>query len=201
MLTTRLEDFIKIYQNNIGESDLVYIEQSYKSWIHNQELYHSEEGADMRKRYEYLIFNDYPTAESWITHVKSEIEHKRIMYEAQKTHMAMSWYEREMVGSPIKDIMIKAFIKDEKGIKIRDDLLAWDITANMMFCAIKHFSVYAKLSTSNIIDEKIDEFIEKNKSSLNAMGRGVCADGGRVFRTIFWVCGAFQREFKENGKY
>ena len=112
-----LEEFNNIYQSTIGETNFSLVEKSYNNWKDSQERYHSKEGAELREKHgKVLIWNDHSTAESWINNVKSNIEHDKAMDKAQREYFALPWYERELQGSPIKDIMIDAFIKDEKGM-------------------------------------------------------------------------------------
>ena len=92
----------------------------------------------------------------------------------------------------IRDKLIEAFINNQEGEKIRSDLCVWNITSPVLFDAIKHFAPY--ISDRQFTDEEIKAFLYRNKETIGAFGNGVAGDGGRVFRTLKWVCTLFYKE-------
>lgn len=184
-----LEEFGKIYAFHFGENvSHSEVERSYKYWVDYQTR--SDNTPPEEKKKPYVIWEEFPTAESWIVHKKKDMEARIAASKATQEWFAKPWYERETDGVVIQTQLIDAFIKDLKGIEIRHSLCVWDLEATDLFEAIKHFSTFVGVSEVNI-DNRVKDFIERNKDILNGWGVGICGDGGRVLRTLSIACYLF----------
>ena len=184
--------YMEVY--NIHDTPISVIKNSYDSWIHYQEWAVSDEE---KKKYTYVIWEDFPTALSWLEHQKKKEEERIKQRNSYMEFLKKPWYEREVYDSPIKDKLIAAFINNEEGEKIRETLLLWDIPLDDLIPAIKHFSKFMPIPQENI-DEIVVEFLKEKKDLIKPWLVGICSDGGRVFRTLEVVCNLFSKKLKES---
>ena len=194
MTKIELPEFAQIYQDIFGEESFNTISDSYNSWIRYQEDYESKTEEE-RNKYKYVIWENFPEAHLWIFKKKKDYEERLQQSLAMLAYNRLPWYERILTedgNCKIKDKSIDAIITNKQGEDIRVSLCRWDIEASELFLAIKHFIPYVTEQT--VTDVQITEFLTKFKEELNYMGRGVCADGGRVLRTLKWACQLFMKE-------
>ena len=169
--------------------------KSYDAWIRYQEWAEGVTDKDDKEKYKYVIWDDFPTAESWILHDKKKLEHQRQQYEYHQAYMKLPWYEKILTEDgecKIKDELIKAFINNTEGEKIRLNLCVWNIESDMLFTAMVHFAPY--IVDRKFEDDEITAFLYRHSEEIDGMGVGVAGDGGRVFRTLKWVCTLFYKE-------
>lgn len=188
----KLDEYAEIYIKYFGEnSSFKEIKDSYNSWIETQS-YMETITQEEKDKYTYCVYSDFPTAESWVEHMIKERDLRISRSKATQEWMRLPWYERQLYDSPIKNKIISAFINDQEGIKISNDLILWNISCENIFNAIKHFSKHETIETT---DEKIMEFLKRNKDFLDNIGKGVACDGGRVLTVINVACSLFYKEF------
>jgi hypothetical protein len=193
------DEFEKLYTTKFTEDawhdfKSLMAAESYDSWIKYQE-YSEFISEEEKAKYKYVVWDDFPTAESWIDHQMEERERKIAREEDMRKYMALPWYEKILMENgtcPIKNKIICAFFDDEKGEKIRSELCVWDLPSENLFDAIKHFARYVHGKT--FTDEYIEGFINENKSQLDAWGVGICGDGGRALRTLRIACELFYKK-------
>jgi hypothetical protein len=179
---------------DIHNTPLFVVQESYDAWIHYQE-YAETVTEEEKQKHKYVIYEDFPTAESWLIHKKKRMEADKKRYAEHAKYMKLPWYEKLLTEDgtcKIKDQLIGAFINNKDGEKIRLNLCVWNITPDILFNAIKHFAPY--ITDRKFTDEEITAFLNRNSDEIKAMGAGVAGDGGRVLRTLKWVCTLFYKE-------
>jgi hypothetical protein len=188
-----LEEFGKLYDatHSALYSDVV---DTYNDWIRYQEYYEATPKEEKTKD-KLVIWNDYPTAESWIEYVAEENNRKEASRKTMDIYMKLPWYERiltEEGNCKIKDNIIEAFFTSKEGIQIRHNLLYWHIPSESLFDAIKHFAPF--VTDRKFTDDEIKAFLVRNKNELDSNGIGVSCDGSRVLRTLKWACEMFYEQ-------